>query len=169
MNSILSLLSDRWLTESMACPVNRAFQACGAASEEEERVMLQGKSLMLCAILALLAGCAEPPAEEPKANGAYLVIDGQDAWAVLISDGRRIEERGTVRDAIRLPRAHSAVAASYVIDTPNCGRLQWLTESRDGAAGSTRLLAADGDAGDLSACRIRTALSRMWTALDYSG
>ncbi|KAF1068002.1 MAG: hypothetical protein GAK45_01508 [Pseudomonas citronellolis] len=122
-----------------------------------------------CALLGLLSGCAEPPAEQPRANGAYLVIEGHEAWAVLVDNGRRIEEHGTVRDVIRLPRERSPIAASYVIDTPNCGRLQWLTEGSEGAAGTTVRLAPASDTDDLSACRIRGGLSRVWTALDYSG
>lgn len=131
--------------------------------------MIRGNLLLLCAVLVLLTGCAEPPAERPTANGAYLVIDGHEAWAVLVANGKRIEEHGTVRDAIRLPRSHSTVAASYVIDTPNCGRLQWLTEGEGSSAGTTLLLPEQSGAGDLSACRIRNGLSRVWTALDYSG
>ncbi|MCP1645258.1 hypothetical protein J2T41_004902 [Pseudomonas citronellolis] len=105
--------------------------------------MKQVKALLVLALLALLGGCAQPPAEGPKANGAYLVIDGREAWAVLV--------------------------ASYVIDTPNCGRLQTLTEVYDDGTGATRLLSVGEEGGDLSACRIRDDLSRAWTALDYSG
>ncbi|MBD9676324.1 hypothetical protein IB274_06425 [Pseudomonas sp. PDM18] len=125
--------------------------------------MLQ--KLMLCAGVAMLAGCAQPQADVPRANGAYLIIEGKEAWAVLVADGKRIEERGTVRDAIRLPKERSAIAASYVIDTPNCGRLQWLTE---GEGDSTVRLSARGAADDLSSCQISDGLSRIWTALDYS-
>ncbi|QRY77552.1 hypothetical protein JVX91_18340 [Pseudomonas sp. PDNC002] len=125
--------------------------------------MLQ--KLMLCAGLAMLVGCAEPPTDVPRANGAYLIIEGKEAWAVLVADGKRTEERGTVRDAIRLPKDRSAIAASYVIDTPNCGRLQWLTESEGDA---TVRLTSQGEAPDLSACRISGGLSRAWTTLDYS-
>ncbi|MDF3933724.1 hypothetical protein [Pseudomonas citronellolis] len=131
--------------------------------------MKQVKLVLVLTLLALLGGCAEPPAEGPKANGAFLVIDGHEAWAVLVANGKRIEEHGVVRDAIRLPRSRSAIAASYVIDTPNCGRLQTLPESTDGAGGATRLLSLDDGPRDLSACRIRDDLSRAWTALDYSG
>ncbi|MFV3307567.1 hypothetical protein ACNFBT_20070 [Pseudomonas sp. NY15181] len=121
--------------------------------------------LMACGMLAVLAGCAEPPMDVPRANGAYLIIEGREAWAVLIADGKRIEERGTVHDAIRLPKARSSIAASYVIDTPNCGRLQWLTETEGDSV--VRLTPGD-DEQDLSACRISGGLSRVWTALDYS-
>jgi len=130
--------------------------------------MIRGNLLLLCTVLALLTGCAEPPAEKPMANGAYLVIDGREAWAVLVANGKRIEEHGTVRDAIRLPRSRSTVAASYVIDTPNCGRLQWLTEGQDSNAGTTLLLPGQSSASDLSQCQIRNGMSRVWTALDYS-
>ncbi|WP_435609710.1 hypothetical protein [Pseudomonas knackmussii] len=130
--------------------------------------MIRGNLLLLCTVLSLLVGCAEPPAEKPMANGAYLVIDGREAWAVLVANGKRIEEHGTVRDAIRLPRSRSMVAASYVIDTPNCGRLQWLTEGEGSNAGTTLLLPEQSNASDLSQCQIRTGMSRVWTALDYS-
>ncbi|WP_207883216.1 hypothetical protein [Pseudomonas sp. 30_B] len=126
------------------------------------------RKLMACgmlAILMVLVGCAEPPMDVPRANGAYLIIEGREAWAVLIADGKRIEERGTVHDAIRLPKARSSIAASYVIDTPNCGRLQWLTETEGDSV--VRLTPGD-DEQDLSACRISGGLSRVWTALDYS-
>ena len=93
--------------------------------------------LMTILLLALLAGCAQPQLEQPKANGAYLVIEGEQAWAVLVSDGQRVEEAGVVLDVIRLPSHHSNIAASYVIETPNCGKLQWLTE-RHGAAARRR-------------------------------
>lgn len=143
-----------------------AYTAPGLVDEEEREAML-GK-FMVCAMLAMLAmlvGCAEPQAEVPKANGAYLIIEGNEAWAVLIADGKRIEERGTVHDAIRLPKARSSIAASYVIDTPNCGRLQWLTEAE---GDSMVRLTSGGDDQDMSACRISDGLSRAWTALDYS-
>ncbi|WP_447749617.1 hypothetical protein [Pseudomonas nicosulfuronedens] len=125
--------------------------------------MLQ--KLMLCAGVAMLVGCAQPQADVPRANGAYLIIEGKEAWAVLVADGKRIEERGTVRDAIRLPKERSPIAASYVIDTPNCGRLQWLTE---GEGDSTVRLSPRGEAADLASCGISDGLSRVWTALDYS-
>ena len=58
---------------------------------------------MACAALTMLAGCAQPPAsDEPKANGAYLIIEGRQAWAVVIADGKRSEEWGVVVDTIRL-------------------------------------------------------------------
>ncbi|MNY75458.1 hypothetical protein D3C86_2147370 [compost metagenome] len=72
-------------------------------------------------------------------------------------------------DAIRLPRKDAPIAASYVIDTPNCGRLQWLVEGEGHAAGTTIFLSARDGQADLSACRISGDLSRVWTALDYSG
>ncbi len=126
--------------------------------------------LMTIVLLGLLAGCAQPQVEQPKANGSYLVIENSQAWAVLVSDGKRVEERGTVVDVIKLPSQHSAVAASYVIETANCGRVQWLTERADDADGATTLMALHdnqqlGDAG----CVIGTGLTRVWTVLDYSG
>ena len=126
--------------------------------------------LMTIVLLGLLAGCAQPQVEQPKANGSYLVIENSQAWAVLVSDGKRVEERGTVVDVIKLPSQHSAVAASYVIETANCGRVQWLTERADDADGATTLMSLHnnqqlGDAG----CVIGNELTRVWTVLDYSG
>ncbi|MFZ3205473.1 MAG: hypothetical protein WA161_16540 [Pseudomonas sp.] len=126
--------------------------------------------LMTIVLLGLLAGCAQPQVEQPKANGSYLVIENSQAWAVLVSDGKRVEERGTVVDVIKLPSQHSAVAASYVIETANCGRVQWLTERADDADGATTLMSLHdnqqlGDAG----CVIGNGLTRVWTVLDYSG
>lgn len=126
--------------------------------------------LMTIVLLILLSGCAQPQVEQPKANGTYLVIENNQAWAVLVSDGKRVEEHGTVIDVIKLPSQHSAVAASYVIETPNCGRVQWLTERADAADGATTLMSLHnnkqlGDAG----CVIGDGLSRVWTVLDYSG
>ena len=71
--------------------------------------------LMTIVLLGLLAGCAQPQLDQPRANGTYLVIENGQAWAVLVSDGKRVEEPGTVVDVIRLPSENSAVAASYVI------------------------------------------------------
>ncbi|MBC9251510.1 hypothetical protein A9179_14660 [Pseudomonas alcaligenes] len=126
------------------------------------------RKLMTIVLLALLAGCAQPQLEQPKANGAYLVIEGGEAWAVLVSDGRRVEEAGRVLDVVRLPSQHSSIAASYVIDTPHCGRLQWLTE-RSGQGEVTRLAQGHADALERPGCRIASGLGRAWTALDYSG
>ncbi|MDM8350727.1 hypothetical protein P8H27_17770 [Pseudomonas sp. sp1636] len=126
--------------------------------------------LMTIVLLGLLAGCAQPQVEQPKANGTYLVIENSQAWAVLVSDGKRVEERGTVVDVIKLPSQHAAVAASYVIETANCGRVQWLTERADDADGVTTLMSLHnnqrlGEAG----CVIGNGLTRVWTVLDYSG
>lgn len=126
--------------------------------------------LMTIVLLALLGGCAQPQVERPQANGAYLVIEGDQAWAVVVSDGRRVEEVGRVLDVIHLPGHHSAVAASYVIDTPNCGKLQWLTERHGEAEGETTLLpVAYNEQLESPRCVLSQALSRTWTALDYSG
>ena len=48
--------------------------------------------LMTILLLAVLAGCAQPQLEQPKANGDYLVIECGAAWAVLVRDGKRVEE-----------------------------------------------------------------------------
>ena len=119
-------------------------------------------------LLALLTGCAQPQLEQPRPNGAYLVIEGAAAWAVLVRDGKRVAEAGRVLDVVRLPGQSSLIAASYVIDTPNCGRLQWLTE-RGGEGEVTRLAHVAGDALPRPGCSIASDLSRAWTALDYSG
>ena len=126
--------------------------------------------LMTILLLAMLAGCAQPQLEQPRANGAYLVIEGGAAWAVLVRDGKRVEEAGRVLDVTRLPGQHSLIAASYVIDTPNCGKLQWLTERHGAAEGETTLLPAAFNEELVSpGCVLAQGLSRAWTALDYSG
>ena len=124
--------------------------------------------LMTIVLLGLLAGCAQPQVEQPKANGSYLVIENSQAWAVLVSDGKRVEERGTVVDVLK--RQHSAIAASYVIETANCGRVQWLTERADDADGATTLMSLhDNQQLDEAGCMIGNGLTRVWTVLDYSG
>lgn len=124
--------------------------------------------LMTIVLSGLLAGCAQPQVEQPKANGSYLVIENSQAWAVLVSDGKRMEERGTVVDVIK--RQHAAVAASYVIETANCGRVQWLSERSDAADGMTNLMSlhSNNQLGQ-SGCVITSGLSKVWTVLDYSG
>ncbi|MBD9484515.1 hypothetical protein IB229_16135 [Pseudomonas sp. PDM14] len=125
--------------------------------------------LMTILLLALLAGCAQPQLEQPKANGAYLVIEGGDAWAVLVSDGKRVEEHGRVLDVIKLPGQHTRISASYVIETPNCGKVQWLTEREGGEGEVTRLSQDYNEELERPGCVIANGLSRAWTALDYSG
>ncbi|PKM23639.1 MAG: hypothetical protein CVV09_19950 [Gammaproteobacteria bacterium HGW-Gammaproteobacteria-13] len=126
--------------------------------------------LMTIVLLGLLAGCAQPQLDQPRANGTYLVIENGQAWAVLVSDGKRVEEQGTVVDVIRLPSESSAVAASYVIETANCGRVQWLSERSDAADGMTNLMSlhSNNQLGQ-SGCVIADGLTRVWTVLDYSG
>ena len=126
--------------------------------------------LMTIVLSVFLYGCAQPQVERPQANGAYLVIEGEQAWAVLVSDGQRVEEVGVVLDVIHLPSHHSNIAASYVIETPNCGKLQWLTERHGAAEGETTLLpAAFNEQLSMPGCVLAQGLSRAWTALDYSG
>ncbi|NQD93384.1 hypothetical protein HP532_12080 [Pseudomonas sp. CrR25] len=126
--------------------------------------------LMTIVLAVLLSGCAQPQIEQPKANGSYLVIENSQAWAVLVFNGKRVEERGTVVDVIKLPSQHAAVTASYVIETPNCGRVQWLAERRDAADGTTSLMSLHYNQRlDESACVIGKGLSREWAVLDYSG
>ncbi|TIH08043.1 hypothetical protein [Pseudomonas leptonychotis] len=125
--------------------------------------------LMTIVLLGLLTGCAQPQRDQPRANGTYLVIENSQAWAVLVFDGKRIEERGTVVDVIRLPNEGSAVAASYVIETANCGRVQWLSERSDAADGMTNLmLLHSNNQLEQNGCVITDGLSRVWTVLDYS-
>ncbi|MHA6493244.1 hypothetical protein ACX0MV_08360 [Pseudomonas borbori] len=126
--------------------------------------------LMTVVLVALLSGCSQPAIEQPKANGTFLVIENSQAWAVLVSDGKRVEERGTVVDVIKLASEHSAIAASYVIETPNCGRVQWLTERVDAADGATTLMSLHNNQHlDDAGCVIGDGLSQVWTVLDYSG
>ena len=126
--------------------------------------------LMTIVLLGLLAGCAQPQLDQPRANGTYLVIENGQAWVVLVADGKRVEEQGTVVDVIRLPSEDSAVAASYVIETANCGRVQWLSERSDAADGMTNLMSlhSNNQLGQ-SGCVITSGLSKVWTVLDYSG
>lgn len=128
--------------------------------------------LMTIVLLGLLSGCAQPQLEQPRANGTYLVIEDGQAWAVLVSDGKRVQEQGRVVDTIRLPSRDARVAASYVIETANCGRVQWLSERSDAADGSTTLMSlhSNSNRGQLSqsGCVIGDGLSRVWTVLDYS-
>ena len=128
--------------------------------------------MMTIVLLVLLSGCVQPQpqSEQPRVNGAYLVIENSQAWAVLVADGKRVEEQGTVVDMIKLPSPDSTVAASYVIETPNCGRLQWLTERSDAADGATSLMSLHNNQQlDNADCIIGAGLSQVWTVLDYSG
>lgn len=126
--------------------------------------------LMTIVLLSLLVGCAQPQRDQPRANGSYLVIENGQAWAVLVADGKRVEEQGTVVDMIKLPSEGLAVAASYVVETANCGRVQWLSERSDAADGMTnRMSLHSGNQLGQSGCVITEGLSRVWTVLDYSG
>ncbi len=125
--------------------------------------------LMTIVLLVTLTGCVQPQVEQPKVNANYLVIEDDQAWAVLVSDGKRVEEHGVVVDAIKLDSKQAPVAASYVIDTPNCGKLQWLVERQDAADGvTTRMTLHDNKQLSASNCLIGEGLTRVWTVLDYS-
>ncbi|TBU97628.1 hypothetical protein [Phytopseudomonas dryadis] len=125
--------------------------------------------LMTIVLLITLTGCVQPQVEQPRVNASYLVIEDDQAWAVLVSDGKRVEEQGVVVDAIKLASSHAAVAASYVIDTPNCGKVQWLVERQDVADGTTSRMVVQGDERlSAAGCVIGEGLSRVWTVLDYS-
>lgn len=126
------------------------------------------QKLMTIVLLALLAGCAQSQSETPRANGAYLVIDEGRAWTVLVANGERREEAGWVLDVIRLPEPQTGVVASYLIETPNCGRVQWLSQRQDDSQGlGARLQAVPGEALQRPGCLV--GQGNMWTALDYSG
>jgi hypothetical protein len=127
--------------------------------------------LMAVLMCFFLAGCAQPQLEQPKANGTYLVIENDQAWAVLIDDGRRIERQGRVVDVIKQPSVHSSVASSYVVELPGCGRVQWLSERSDAADGSTSRMSLHNKSEMLASrsCMIAGSISRVWTVLDYSG
>ncbi|SHM80693.1 hypothetical protein [Phytopseudomonas punonensis] len=125
--------------------------------------------LMTIVLLATLSGCVQPQVEQPKVNASYLVIEDSQAWAVLVSDGKRVEEHGVVVDAIKLAGDDAPVAASYVIDTPNCGKVQWLVERQDASDGvTTRMTLHGNDQLSASGCAISDGLTRVWTVLDYS-
>ena len=126
--------------------------------------------LMTILLCTVLAGCAQPQLEQPRVNGSYLVIENDQAWAVLVEDGRRVEGQGRVVDMIK-PSTQSQVAASYVVELPGCGRVQWLSERSDVADGSTSLMSLHNNSAQLgsSGCVIAEGLSRVWTVLDYSG
>lgn len=125
--------------------------------------------LMTIVLLVTLTGCVQPQVEQPRVNASYLIIEDSQAWAVLVSDGKRVEERGVVVDAIKLASNDAPVAASYVIDTPNCGKVQWLVERQDAADGmTTRMTLHDNKQLGASGCVIGEGLTRVWTVLDYS-
>ncbi len=125
------------------------------------------QKLMTIMLLALLAGCAQPGGEQPRAKGAYLVIDGDQAWTVLVDGAERHEERGKVLDVLHFAEQQSVVAG-YLIETPSCGRVQWLSQRRDGEQGlGAQLTALPGAMPRPSGCLI--SKSQGWTALDYSG
>lgn len=124
--------------------------------------------LILIVLISIhLAGCAQPQqqAEQPKPNGAYLIIDGKQAQAVLVIDGKRIEEAGQVIEVAHMAEG-SLITASYLVYLPNCGQVQWL-RGRTGEAESRFLQAYGNEMG--GHCAIATAMDEVWTALDYSG
>jgi hypothetical protein len=127
--------------------------------------------LMTVLMCCFLAGCAQPQLEQPRVNGSYLVIEDDRAWAVLVDDGKRTERQGRVVDVIKQSSTHSHVAASYVVELPGCGRVQWLSERSDVADGSTSLMSLHNKSEMLASrsCMIGESLSRVWTVLDYSG
>ena len=127
------------------------------------------KLILACGLLAVLTGCAQPQLDQPKVNGAYLVIDGEQAWAVHVANGKRTQEQGTVVDVIRAGGQDASVAASYVIETQNCGRMQWLSERSDAADGITSLMLLHSQSVvSGSGCVLSEADSKIWTVLDYS-
>lgn len=129
------------------------------------------QSLMTVLMCCLLIGCAQPQLEQPRVNGTYLVIENDQAWAVLVEDGKRIERQGRVVDVIKQPSADASVAASYVVELPGCGRVQWLSERSDVADATTSLMSLHNKSEMLASrgCMVADSLSRVWTVLDYSG
>lgn len=119
------------------------------------------QKLLLSILLTMLAGCSRSPIEQPRANGAYLVIDGVQAWAVLIADGKRLEEPGKL-----LMTGRSGTTNSYIVETEHCGRLVWLKDDRQEA---TDFILTAIDRGELPGCPLKPAQTeRAWVALDYS-
>lgn len=128
------------------------------------------KVFLALGLLVVLTGCAQPQIDQPRVNGSYLVIDGDQAWAVHVADGKRTEEQGVVVDVIKAGSQEAAVAASYVIETQNCGRMQWLSERSDAADGITSLMLLHSQSAlSGSNCLLSETDSRVWNVLDYSG
>ena len=124
---------------------------------------------LVLAVSMLITGCAQPPMDQPRANGAYLLIEDQQAWIVHVIDGHRVEERGVVVDVIKGAAAGDVVAASYVVETANCGRMQWLMERSDAAEGASNIMQLYAQAtGTDARCALVQAQARRWTVLDYS-
>jgi hypothetical protein len=125
---------------------------------------------MMLLLTTVLAGCAQPPAEKPLVKGAYLVIDGSEAWAVLVDGSQRREEHGTVIGRALSEGVQNASAA-YLIKTSNCGELQWVSpRSASGAISAEARLFLPVGSTDLEKpeCIISDAKNVAWTALDYS-
>jgi hypothetical protein len=125
--------------------------------------------LMTVVLLALLSGCAQPQMEQPRANGTYLVIENTQAWVVLVADGKKVEEPGSVIDSFWSTNSRGGTAVSYVVETAHCGRLQWLSEHANAADGLTTRMSLQHTSGALpDGCVIAGGASRVWTVLDYS-
>ncbi|WXL27901.1 hypothetical protein WG219_10805 [Ectopseudomonas mendocina] len=134
-----------------------------------EELLAMRNLLTTCLLMMALTGCAQPQIDQPRVNGAYLVIDGQQAWAVQVADGKRTQEQGLVVDVIKAGSQEASVAASYVIETKNCGRMQWLSERSDAADGITSLMLVHSQSGvNGSGCELGQSVSKVWTVLDYS-
>ena len=126
-----------------------------------------------CIVIALAKEfCAETPVPEDRVWSEFVDVwsagseqADMEIQSVLLEQA----EAGRVLDVVRLPSPHSNIAASYVIETPNCGKLQWLTERHGMAEGDTTLLpAAFNEQLSNPDCVLAQGLSRAWTALDYS-
>ncbi|MCU1716318.1 hypothetical protein [Pseudomonas sp. 5P_3.1_Bac2] len=125
--------------------------------------------LITVVLLALLSGCAQPQLDQPRANGTFLVIENTQAWVVLVADGKKVEEPGTVVDSFWSTNSSGGTAVSYVVETAHCGRLQWLSEHANAADGLTTRMSLRPTSNALPGnCVIADGLSRIWTVLDYS-
>ncbi len=131
-------------------------------------------TFMIVLLMLGLYGCAQSGSEpeRPSVKGAYLVIEGRDAWAVLVDGSSRHEERGVVVSRMMMKGEGVQPRAAYVVQTPNCGEIQWLpgTGRADGSTGGVRLfLPAGQNTIDSPGCILSRVQAEGWTALDYSG
>jgi hypothetical protein len=134
---------------------------------------MQHTSMIILLTLAL-GGCVQPSAEKemPVPRGAYLVIDGSEAWAVLVDGSKRREEHGKVLEKVLLVDGSRKASAGYLIEMPNCGELQWFPQhlsNGESGHGARIFLPATNTQIDASECILGQVRNEAWTALDYSG
>lgn len=129
-------------------------------------------TFMMVLLMLGLYGCAQSgnEPERPSVKGAYLVIEGRDAWAVLVDGADRYEEHGFVVSRMTAKTEEAGSRAAYVVQTPNCGEVQWLPGSAgSGGSGGVRLfLPAGQDTINAPGCILSRVQAEGWTALDYS-